>query len=107
MLLLAQADAPPQPVLTGYEAVVQANGFAITITGLLIVFAALATISLFIAALPKLLHALGPYLPEIHSHHDQPAPSSSASSAAMGGAADPRLVAAIGFAMHASRRSKQ
>lgn len=100
MRLLAQAGVPAEGQLNGYRAIVEGNGIAITITGLLIVFAALTAISLFIGALPVLLRALGPYLPVIESHHDLPTGKGRAAKEGV----DPRLVAAIGWAVHASRR---
>lgn len=101
---LAQTGLPPEAPLTGLRAIVESNGVAITVTGLLIVFVALTAISLFIGALPKLLHALGPYLPEIESHHDTPSPVAR-QAAAHSDDLEPGLVAAIGWALNASRRS--
>ncbi len=105
MQLLAQVGVPSEDHLTGFRAIIEGNGIAITITGLLIVFAALTAISLFIGALPILLRVFGPYLPEIESPHDQPVGNSRAAEAAPKDGLDPRLVAAIGWAMHASRQS--
>ena len=52
------------------------NGIAVAITGISIVFAALAVISLFIWVLPKALDFVEPYLPSAH-HHGAPAPAQS------------------------------
>lgn len=104
MHLLAVVADPSEAPLNGLEAISAGNGVAIAVTGLLIVFVALVAISLFIGALPMLLKALGPWLPEIESHHDQPAAPRRQPAAASDGV-DPRLVAAIGWAVHASRRS--
>jgi len=106
MLLLAQASVANKEPLTGYDAVAAGDGIAITVTGLLIVFVALSTISLFIGALPKLLELLGPYLPKIESHHDQQPSVGRKAAGANSGAVDPRLVAAIGWAVHATRQSE-
>ncbi len=105
MQLNAQAGVLFAENLSGVRAIIDGNGIAITITGLLIVFAALAAISLFIAALPRLLSALGPYLPEIESHHDLPSGKGAATKSARDDDVDPRLVAAIGWAVHATRQS--
>ncbi len=105
MQLLAQAGVPVEGPLTGLRAITEGNGIAITITGLLIVFAALTAISLFIGALPKVLHAMGPYLPVIESHHDMPPDNGRAAKVSSNEGVDPRLVAAIGWAVHASRQS--
>ncbi|MEM8866542.1 MAG: OadG family transporter subunit, partial [Planctomycetota bacterium] len=102
MLLLAQAAAADVP-LRGLDAIREGNGVAITITGLLIVFVALTAVSLFIGALPRLLDALGPYLPEIESHHDQPTNNGRGSKSPPAAGTDPRLIAAIGWAMHNRR----
>jgi len=107
MQLLAQVGVPADTQLAGFRAITEGNGIAITITGLLIVFAALTAISLFIGALPKLLHALGPYLPVIESHHDLPPSKGRAAKAASGEGVDPRLVAAIGWAVHTSRQAER
>lgn len=100
MLLLAATEpADLAPAISGWDAVQAANGLSIAITGTLIVFTALAAISLFIGILPKVLTALGPWLPEIDSHHDAPA------SAAVMPDSDDRgkLAAAIASAVHRSR----
>jgi len=84
-LLLAQA--------TGLQAIRDANGFGIAITGMLIVFTALSIISLFIRFLPILLEYLDPYLPQVTTHH---APSV----AERMPSEDQRIVAAIGYVLH-------
>ncbi len=61
-------------LVPGVENIFAANGPAIAIMGMLIVFAALAFISLFISQLPKLLPMLSNMFPEAH-HHSEPAPS--------------------------------
>lgn len=58
----------------GFENIVNANGVTIAIMGMLIVFAALAVIAIFISLLPKLLPLLEKVLPVQH-HHAAPAPS--------------------------------
>lgn len=59
----------------GLENIIAGNGPTIAIMGMLIVFAALAFIALFIAQLPKVLPLLNKILPEAH-HHTAPAASS-------------------------------
>ncbi|WP_146574839.1 hypothetical protein [Botrimarina hoheduenensis] len=90
------ASASP---LRGWEAIRAADGIGICVTGTVIVFVALTAISLFIALLPHLLAALGPWLPEIHSHHDQPLPTASDSSAEQ----TRRLAATVAWARHQQR----
>lgn len=99
LILVATASAESTPAVSGWEAVQAADGLGIAVTGTLIVFTALTAISLFIGVLPRVLQALGPWLPEIESHHDAPPPVAGAS------AADEtaRLAAAIGWATHRSR----
>jgi oxaloacetate decarboxylase gamma subunit len=51
------------------------HAIGISITGMLIVFAALGLISAFIAALPKVLATVEPYWPTSESHHHAPRPA--------------------------------
>jgi Na+-transporting methylmalonyl-CoA/oxaloacetate decarboxylase gamma subunit len=72
---------------------VPGDGVAIAATGLLIVFAALLLITLFIAAMPRILSAVASVLPEVpdgHSPHD--------SSQSL--LPDDAVIAAIGFVLH-------
>jgi Na+-transporting methylmalonyl-CoA/oxaloacetate decarboxylase gamma subunit len=69
IFLMAQAESQPA---TGWQGIVEGDGISIAITGMLIVFAALTIISLFIALVPHLLAALAPILPKLHSHHAPP-----------------------------------
>ena len=69
------------------------KGIAIAATGLLIVFAALVLITLFIAALPRILEAVANVLPEVPDRH---APQDSSASLLP----DEALLAAIGFVLH-------
>ncbi len=75
----------------GVQNILDGQGFTIAITGMLIVFAALAIISLFIAALPKLLIVLETPFPVEH-HHAPPAGKSAKD--------DTALLAAIGFGLY-------
>ena len=84
----------------GMENVHAANGVDIALTGMLIVFVALTLISLFIASLPRLLTVLNRFWPEPEGF----APVASASAAADEGVSGP-VVAAIGYALHQSRRA--
>ncbi len=70
------------------------RGFAIAITGLVIVFAVLILISLFIAALPHALAVVARVLPEIEHGH------SAASHSEQSNDHDEAVMAAIGFVMH-------
>lgn len=87
---IAQTAAEP---LRGWEAVSAGEGISVSITGMLIVFAALSIIALFVAKLPALLAALDPWLPEIEAH-DPPTPAEQLP------LDEERIVAAIGYALH-------
>ncbi|QDU96289.1 OadG family protein [Lignipirellula cremea] len=86
------------------------SGWGLALTGMFIVFIALASITLAIAALPRVLNFLEPYLPEESSHgHSAPA-SPIAKLAAMpadGTAAgnEEAIVAALGYVMHTRKQS--
>lgn len=82
----------------GWQNVTEADGLAISITGMLIVFVALIGISLFIGLLPMLLARIEPWLPEGEGHH---APAHAAGATP---ADDPRIIAAIGYAKHLQSR---
>ncbi|MEO2019290.1 MAG: OadG family transporter subunit [Fuerstiella sp.] len=69
------------------------KGIAIAGTGLLIVFAALILITLFIAALPRILEAVAKVLPEVPDRHTVPDSSESL-------LPDDAVLAAIGFVLH-------
>ena len=90
--LLAQSD--DQAPLRGWQAIVEGNGIAISITGMLIVFTALVIISLFIALVPKLLKVLDPILPKGHHHVAPPAPEQRTP------LEQEKVVAAIGLVLH-------
>ncbi len=49
--------------------IINGDGISLAITGMVIVFMALAIISTFIALLPKMLPILESILPEEHAHH--------------------------------------
>ncbi len=87
----------------GWQNVVNANGIALSITGILIVFVALMLVSLFISALPRMLAQLNNLLPEV-SHHHGPASVPSAGGASARAVPEETLVAAIGLALHHRRR---
>lgn len=78
-----------------YQNILNGNGFDIAVTGMLIVFAALAIISLFIASLPKVIGILDKIFPEIHHH----APATSKKPERDNDA----LLAAIGYALYKVR----
>ncbi|MCP4173946.1 MAG: hypothetical protein GY758_24590 [Fuerstiella sp.] len=69
------------------------EGIAIAGTGLLIVFAALVLITLFIAALPRILEAVAIVLPEVPDRH-------AAADASESLLPDDAVLAAIGFVLH-------
>ena len=74
-----------------------ADGFAIAVTGILIVFVALVLISGFLTALPRLLELLNRYFPEPVSHSPSPATTQA-------DAATDEVVAAIAVALHTHRK---
>lgn len=103
----------------GWQGIVEGRGLAISTTGMLIVFVALATISTFIALLPKLLALIEPVFPESEGHHAPAAAPKSAPAAAKtktvmaiagytsqeDAQQDDAAVAAIGYAVHASSQA--
>ncbi len=78
----------------GWHNVVEGDGIAIAITGMLIVFVALVLIAGAIAALPKILAVLDPILPVADHHHHAPTPSERVP------ADEEKVVAAIGMVLH-------
>lgn len=84
----------------GFQNIVDAEGIGLAATGLTIVFAALVLVSMFIAALPRLLPLVNSIMPEVERHHGAPSPSVSTPSKA---ATDDEIVAAIGFVLHLQR----
>lgn len=74
----------------GLENIFISNGTTIAIMGMLIVFAALAIIALFIALLPKILPLIATLFPE-EQHHTAPTPS--------GPSDHEKVLAAIGYAL--------
>ena len=70
------------------------KGIAIASTGLLIVFAALMLITVFIAALPRILEVVAKVLPEAPDRHAAVADGSENL------LPDEAMVAAIGFVLH-------
>ena len=74
----------------GIQNILNAQGFTIAITGMLIVFAALTIISIFIALLPRLVAVLATVFPEGH-HHAVQAKTTKKD--------DDKLLAAIGFGL--------
>lgn len=58
----------------GFENIIAADGTGIAVTGMLIVFTALAVIAIVIALIPRLLPLLDKAFPEKH-HHSAPSAS--------------------------------
>lgn len=81
---------------SGLDGIRDNDGFAIAITGMVIVFSALVLISLALTALPKVLAVLAEYYPE-KVEHSAPARRPAA------GAGDQETAAAAAFAMHLHR----
>ncbi len=82
----------------GFHNIQNADGIAIAITGILIVFAALTIISLFIALLPKMLGLLAKVVPEEH-HHAAPSAKKDKNEDA--------LLAAIGFGLYKTMAKRE
>jgi Na+-transporting methylmalonyl-CoA/oxaloacetate decarboxylase gamma subunit len=75
--------------------IIDGQGIDIAITGMVIVFFALSVISLFIAALPRILTVVAQKWPESEDRHG-PAPSQTVLSAAP----SDEMVAAIAITLH-------
>lgn len=86
----------------GMQGIRDGNGLAISITGMLIVFAALVGISLFIGFLPMVLAWIEPFFPESEGHHG---PAASSTAAGDGDDENLRLIAAIGYAKQAQAKT--
>ncbi len=74
-------------------------GLPLAITGMLIVFAVLILIAMFLGALPRILQTVNAWFPESHHGHQH---SAGASRPAASGLSD-ELIAAIGMALHHTR----
>ena len=81
---------------SGLAGIRENDGFAIAITGMVIVFSALVLISLALTALPRVLAVLNEYYPEKVEH----VASRTRPAAAAG---EPEIAAAAAFAMHLHR----
>jgi len=86
-----------EPLSFNVQNIIDGQGIGIAVTGMVIVFCVLATISIFIALLPKVLGFIAQHIPEVE-HHDAPAPSPSQD--------DDVVVAAIGYVMHTRLRDQ-
>ena len=82
--------------------VIDGQGISIALTGMAIVFVALTLITMFIATLPRLLEAASAFLPPEAERHAAPAAASAA-----GDRLDEEALAAIGFALHVQRQSRE
>lgn len=83
----------------GLQGIADGNGLAVSITGMLIVFAALLGISLFIGFLPMVLARIEPFFPEVEGHHAPTGSSTQPEDENL------RLIAVIGYAKHAQAKS--
>jgi len=90
LTLLGQGDFP----LAGHDSSNLADGAVQALVGLMIVFSALIVISLFIAALPRILAILSTVWPEV----DEPAGNAGHSDSLV--ADDGAVLAAIGYVLH-------
>lgn len=82
----------------GVQNIIDGQGIPIAITGMAIVFCVLASISIFIALLPKLTTFLGRYFPE-DEVPEQAAPVA-------GDTSNDIVLAAIAFAFHKGRQKE-
>ena len=80
--------------VAGVDAISQANGVSIAVTGMLIVFFALTIITLFIRLLPIVLAHFEPYLPRLEPHGEPP------TAAERLPVDNERIVAAIGYVLY-------
>jgi len=76
-----------------FENIAKGDGLSISFTGMLIVFAALTLIAVFIAILPWVMKILSPILPKGMVDHGAPAPRPVSGT-------DEKILAAIGYAMY-------
>jgi oxaloacetate decarboxylase gamma subunit len=79
---------------SGFDAITQAKGVSIAVTGMLIVFFALMIITLFIRLLPVVLGHFEPYLPRLEPHGQ---PQTAAERLPVD---NEKIVAAIGYVLH-------
>lgn len=84
--------------------VIEAQGFALSITGMVIVFTALTLISITIALLPRILEILAGILPAEGGHRAPTPRTAPPPSAPAASADDAAVVAAIGYVLHARAR---
>jgi Na+-transporting methylmalonyl-CoA/oxaloacetate decarboxylase gamma subunit len=82
----------------GWQNLVDNDGLTIAVSGMVVVFAALAIISGFIWLLPRALELLAKVAPEREETHLSPKPAVAASSE------DASIAAAIGFAMYLDKQ---
>ena len=83
-----------------YQNIINGQGFELAVAGMIIVFVVLATISLFITLMPKILDKLNPYLPE-HEHRNVETPVPGINSD------DNAAIAAICYVFHQRSESKK
>jgi len=88
-----------QAALVGAEQDNLGDGAVIAAVGLLIVFVALVLISLFIAALPHVLVAVGTIWPEVSERHESEQSDGESED-------DAAVLAAIGFVLHTELQSQ-
>lgn len=81
--------------MNGWQNVVENDGLTIAIAGMVVVFSALAVISLFIALLPSAMKQLHRIAPEREDRHAAASPPANPPVTE-----DESVAAAIGFAMH-------
>ncbi len=84
-----------------FQSLKDSDGIVIAVTGMMIVFVALAMLSLFIKVLPKVLDVVSRWVPESESSHGHSADSIEPDSHRDD---DDEMLAAIGFVLRNRRR---
>ena len=83
-----------------HQNIINGQGFELAVAGMIIVFVVLATVSLFITLMPKILDKINPYLPE-HKHRNVETPIAGINSD------DKATIAAICYVFHQYTESKK
>ena len=84
----------------GFGNIIDADGIALSLSGMAIVFVALILVSLYITWLPGLLPLVDWILPELEHPHGVSTPKQSASAPQSNPDTDSEIVAALGVVLH-------
>ncbi len=80
------------------------RGLGLSLVGMSVVFLSLSLIALFIAALPKVLDVLDPWLPKLYGESHAASPPTPAEASP---AREKQVVAAIGYVLHQELQKAQ